>query len=215
MDFLTITASGSLAVLVQVVAWFWLKERLSRSIKHEYDVDMERLRRDLELELDKKKRLYEGKLAQYKKYFQYIDESSKAARNEIFSDLGEKMLDLIKDPSEENTVAYIQSTLMSQKDISDRFLTFKTEINGLRLEAGDNLLTLLDGYTESLEIVQNKTVSFMGSLNQDPERFVRENDAIRREIAGFMQNLQSGAGARTEKLKEEIFWEMRRELGIV
>lgn len=213
MDFLTITASGSLAVLVQVVAWYWLKERLSRSIKHEYDVDMERLRH--ELELDKKKRLYEGKLSQYKKYFQYIDKSSEAARNEIFSDLEERMIDLIRDPSEENTIAYIQSTLMSQKDIGDRFLTFKAEINGLRLEAGDHLLGLLDSYTEALEKVQNETIAFMGSLNQNLKRFVRENEAIQQEISEFMQNLESGAGARTKELKDEIFWEMRRELGII
>lgn len=215
MDFLTITASGSLAVLVQVVAWYWLKERLSRSIKHEYDVDMEGLRHDLELELDKKKRLYEGKLSQYKKYFQYIDESSEAARNEIFSDLGERVIDLIRDPSEENTIAYIRSTLMSQKDINDRFLTFKTEINGLRLEAGNNLLGLLDSYTEALEKVQKETVAFMGSLNQNLERFVHENEAIQQEISEFMQSLESGAGARTRELKDEIFWEMRRELGII
>lgn len=215
MDVLTITASGSLAVLVQVVAWYWLKERLSRSIKHEYDIDMERLKHDLELELDKKKRLYEGKLAQYKKYFRFIDSSSEAARNEIFSDLGEKMLDLIEDPSGENTVAYIQSTLLSQKDISDRFLTFKTEINGLRLEAGDNLLRLLDSYTEALEKVQSETVAFMGALNQNPERFVHKNEAIQQEIGEFMQSLKLGAGARSKELKEEIFWEMRRELGII
>jgi hypothetical protein len=215
MDFLTVTASGTLAIAVQVVAWYWLKERLSRSIKHEYDVDMEKLRHDLELELDKKKRLYEGKLSQYKKYFQYIDESSEAARNEIFSDLGEKMLDLIRNPSEENTIAYIQSTLISQKDIGDRFLKFKTEINGLRLEAGDNLLRLLDSYTEALEQVQNETVAFMGSLNQNPERFMRENSAIQQELAEFMQSLESGAGAKTKEIKDEIFWEMRRELGII
>ncbi len=215
MDFLTVTASGTLAIAVQVVAWFWLKERLSRSIKHEYDVDMEKLRHDLELELDKKKRLYEGKLSQYKKYFQYIDESSEAARNEIFSDLGEKMLDLIRNPSEENTIAYFQSTLISQKDIGDRFLKFKTEINGLRLEAGDNLLRLLDSYTEALEQVQNETVAFMGSLNQNPERFIRDNSAIQQEIAEFMQSIESGAGAKTKEIKDEIFWEMRRELGII
>ncbi len=200
---------------MQVVAWYWLKERLSHSIKHEYDVDMEKLRHDLELELDKKKRLYEGKLSQYKKYFQYIDESSEAARDEIFSGLGERMFDLIKNPSEENTIAYIQSTLISQKDIGGRFLKFKTEINGLRLEAGDNLLRMLDSYTEALEQVQNETVAFMGSLNQNPERFVRENSAIHQEIAKFMQSIESGVGAKTKEIKDQIFWEMRRELGII
>ncbi|WP_414434728.1 hypothetical protein [Alloalcanivorax venustensis] len=130
-----------------------------------------------------------GKAIQYKKYFQYIDESSEAARNEIFFDLGEKKLDIIINPSEENTIAYVQSTLISQKDIGDRFLKFKTEIDGLRLEAGDNLLRLLDSYTEALEQVQNETITFMGSLNQNPERFVRANSAISKEITGFMQAL--------------------------
>ncbi|MED5603171.1 MAG: hypothetical protein VX935_12205 [Pseudomonadota bacterium] len=215
MDFLTVTASGTLAVLVQVVAWYWLKERLSRSIKHEYDVDMESFRHDLELDLDKKKRLYEGKLSQYKKYFKYIDESSESARDEVFSDLGEKMIDLIRDPSEKNTLAYIQSTLISQRDIGDRFLKFRNEINGLRLEAGENLLKLLDSYTEALEEVQKETVGFMERLNNNPLRFMQENTSVQQEIAEFMKRLRSGAGARTKKIKDEIFWEMRRELGII
>lgn len=215
MDYLTLTTSGALAVFIQVIAWFWLKERLARSIQHEYDANIERLKHDLELELDKKKRLYEGKLNQYKKYFQFIDRSSEAARSELFTSLGEKMLELIKNPSEESSIEYFRSILLSQDDINNRFLTFKTEINDLRLEAGKDLLELLDQYTNSLEEVQSITVAFMSSLNQNIERFITENNAIQREIDDFMHKIESGPGAKTKKLKDDIFWEMRKELGII
>lgn len=69
MDLATVTASGLLAVLINVIGAFWLKERLRQSIKYEYDQDLAKLKSELDFELDKKKRLYEGKLTQYKKIF--------------------------------------------------------------------------------------------------------------------------------------------------
>jgi hypothetical protein len=215
MDFLTLTASGALAIFIQVLAWFWLKERLSRAIKHEYDADLEKLKHDLELELDKKKRLYEGKLSQYKKYYQFIDESSETARRELFGDVEKNLLAVIKDPSEENTLSYVHSMLETQRDVGDKFLKFKTEINGLRLEAGEELLSLLDRYTDVLEAVQNETTSFMKSLNENPGRFIHDNESVQKEINTFMQEMEAGSGARMKSLKDEIFWEMRKELGII
>ena len=68
-----------------------------------------------------------------------------------------EMMDILNDPSEENTADYIRSMLRVQGDVSEIFLTFKNEINGLRLEAGEKLLELLDEYVESLELTQEKT----------------------------------------------------------
>ncbi|WP_199878812.1 hypothetical protein [Pseudoalteromonas sp. T1lg88] len=60
MDFTTtITTSAIVAAFVNIIGIFWLKERLKQSIKHEYDQDLEHLKKDLEYDLDKKKRLYE------------------------------------------------------------------------------------------------------------------------------------------------------------
>ena len=68
-------------------------------------------------------------LAQYKKYYALLDSYSQNSRKELFGGFQEGMLELIKNPSDENTLKYIQSSLTLQNDLSDKFLTFKTEIN--------------------------------------------------------------------------------------
>ena len=212
IDWTTLTSAGFLAVLIQVVGWFWFKERLKRSIKHEYDKDLEKLRHDLEIESDKKKRLYQGKLFQYKKYYQFIDESSEVTRKELFEKMQERLLALIQEPSNENLLSFINSMLEIIDEQSNKFLKFKNEINGLRLESGEELLGLLDKYTEALKETHKKTIEFFKSL--DRERFINDNEAVQEEISTYMKQIEDGSGAQIKKLKEQIFREMRRELGI-
>ncbi len=150
MDLATVTASGLLAVLINVIGAFWLKERLRQSIKHEYDQDLAKLKSELDFELDKKKRLYEGKLAQYKKYFALMDSYSLDQRRALAEGFQEGIFKIIENPSTENTIEYIKKTLSLQNDISDKFLMFKNEMNGLRLEAGEPLLELIERYVSSL-----------------------------------------------------------------
>jgi len=215
MDLATILSSGLLAVIVNVIGVFWLKERLKQSIKHEYDRDLEQLKKDLEFELDKKKKLYEGKLTQYKKYYAIMDGYSQRSRKALFNSFQTGIIEVIKNPSEENTVNYIQNILALQGDVSDKFLTFKTEINGLRLEAGEELLHLLDQYVEKLEKTQEKTVQFMSWMNQNATNFITDPEATSKHVNDFIQ-LEFGAeGKELMGLQQSIFKEMRRELGIV
>ena len=215
MDIDTILASGALAVFIQVIGIFWLKERLKQSIKHEYDQDLEKLKKELEFDLDKKKKLYEGKLAQYKKYYALLDSYSQNSRKELFSGFNEGMLELIKNPSDENTLKYIQSSITLQSDLSDKFLTFKTEINGLRLEAGETMLKLLDEYVVKLEKAQEKTVQLMTWMNENATSFVSSPDTANQHIQQFIENEFNTEGQEMLNLQEAIFREMRRELGIV
>ena len=64
--------------------------------------------------------------------------------------------------------------LRVQGDVSEIFLTFKNEINGLRLEAGEKLLELLDEYVESLELTQEKTVEFLNWMNTNATKFITD-----------------------------------------
>jgi hypothetical protein len=122
MDLTTILSSGLLAVIVNVIGVFWVKERLKQSIKHEYDRDLEQLKKDLEFELDRKKKLYEGKLNQYKKYYAMMDGYSQSSRKTLFSSFQTGIIEVIQNPSEENTVKYIQKILALQGDVSDKLL---------------------------------------------------------------------------------------------
>ena len=215
MDIDTILASGGLAAFIQVVGIFWFKERLKQSIKHEYDQDLEKLKKDLEFDLDKRKKLYEGKLSQYKKYYALMDSYSQNSRRELFAEFQEGMLDLINNPSDENTMKYIQGIFSLQNDLSDKFLTFKMEINGLRLEAGETMLHLLDEYVEKLEKAQDKTVNLMNWMNLNATSFISNPDAVSEHINQFMEGEFKTEGQEMLNLQEAIFKEMRHELGIV
>jgi len=215
MDIETILASGALAVLVQVIGIFWLKERLKQSIKHEYDQDLEKIKKNLEFDLDKRKKLYEGKLTQYKKYYALIDSYSQNSRKELFSGFQESLLSLINDPSNENTANYVNDILALQNDLSDKFLTFKLEINGLRLEAGVKMLSLLDKYVAKLELAQEQTVKLMSWMNENATTFISNPDAINEKMKHFMENEFKEEAETMTKLQKSIFNEMRHELGIV
>ena len=211
----TITTSALVAGLVNVIGIFWIKERLKQSIKHEYDQDLERLKKDLDFDLDKKKRLYEGKLTQYKKYYSLMDSYSANSRKALFSSFQSGMLELIQNPSDENTLKYIKRIFALQGDISGQFLTFKNEISGLRLEAGEKLLSLLDEYIDLLEKAQEKTVEFLNWMNSNATGLISAPDETNAHIQKFMSEEFSGFGGRLQETQEAMFNEMRRELGIV
>ncbi|ONF44571.1 hypothetical protein BTO32_06225 [Marinobacter lutaoensis] len=215
MDLATITASGLLALLINVIGAFWIKERLRQSIKYEYDQDLAKLKSHLDFELDKKKRLYEGKLAQYKKYFALMDSYSLEQRRALMDGFQEGIFKILENPSTENTIEYIKKTLSLQNDISDKFLMFKNEMNGLRLEAGEPLLELIESYVSALEKVQERTVSFLNWMNQSATTFLAQPDAAQQKVQEFMQEEASGEAQELIGLQEQIFREMRRELGIV
>lgn len=215
MDLATITASGLLALLINVIGAFWIKERLRQSIKYEYDQDLAKLTSHLDFELDKKKRLYEGKLAQYKRYFALMDSYSLEQRRALMGGFQEGIFKILENPSTENTIEYIKKTLSLQNDISDKFLMFKNEMNGLRLEAGEPLLELIESYVSALEKVQKKTVSFLSWINENATTFLAQPEAAQQKVQEFMQEEDSGEAQELIGLQEQIFREMRRELGIV
>lgn len=215
MDFTTtITTSAIVAVFVNVIGTFWLKERLKQSIKHEYDQDLEHLKNDLEYKLDKKKRLYEGKLAQYKKYYSMMDAYSANSRKMLLKSFQDGILGLIQNPSDENTLSYFKSIFALQSDISDQFLTFKNEIGGLRLEAGEELLSLLDNYTDLLEQAQDKTVEFLNWMNSNAAQFMTQPDETNAYVQTFMEGEFAESGKELIDTQEKMFRKMRRELGI-
>lgn len=110
---------------------------------------------------------------------------------------------------------YIQGILALQSDLPDKFLTFKTEINGLRLEAGEKMLGLLDEYVKKLEIAQEKTAHFMGWMNSNVGTFISNPNNITEQIEQFLKSEFTSEGHEMIDLQEAIFKEMRYELGIV
>lgn len=210
-----ITTSGIVAFLINVIGIFWIKERLKQSIKHEYDQDIIHIKNTIEFEFGKKNKLYDGKLSQYKKYFSLMDSYSIESRKPLFDCFQKGLLEMIKDPSEENTLKYMQDIFALQNNASDTFLTFKNELNGLRLEAGEKLLSLLDEYIAALEITQEKTVEFLTWMNSNATSFVTDPEATNAHVQEFMANEFSTEGKLLLDIQSRIFREMRNELGIV
>jgi hypothetical protein len=85
----------------------------------------------------------------------------------------------------------------------------------LRLEAGEELLHLIDQYVEKLEKTQEKTVQFMSWMNQNATKFVTNPEATNQHVNEFIQSEFGAEGKELLDLQQSIFKEMRRELGIV
>lgn len=215
MDITALATWATVATLVNGVGIFWIKERLKQSIKYEYDEDLERLKKDLDFELDKKKRLYEGKLAQYKKYYALMDSYSTDSRKVLFNSFQEGVLELIQNPSTENTSRYVTRMLACQGDFSDKFLIFKTEMNGLRLEAGEKLLSYLDEYIDLLDMAHDHTINFISSINNSVTAFIDAPEEISNQINEFMNDEILDIGDKMKSVQTRMFKEMRNELGIV
>lgn len=127
----------------------------------------------------------------------------------------EGIFKILENPSTENTMEYIKRIFNLKNDISDKFLMFKNEMNGLRLEAGESLLELIESYVSALEKVQERTVSFLSWMNENATTFLVQPETAQEKVQEFMQEEASGEAQELIDLQERIFREMRRELGIV
>lgn len=214
MDLATVGTAVLTSGAISALLLFWFKERLAQSIRHEYEREMAQLKSELEFDLDRRKRLYEGKLAQYKRYFAMLDGYSENTRRQLFEGFQEQFASLIREPSEENTIAYIQASLALQGDLAQKFTVFKTELNGLKLETGEKMLALLNQYVAALEPVQDQTVQFMQWMNSNYSLFLTEPEAANAKVQAFVSGDVSEQGAELKRLQDEIFYEMRRELGV-
>ncbi|MBC8659587.1 hypothetical protein H1X88_22820 [Vibrio parahaemolyticus] len=58
IDALTLSASGILAGFINVICVFWLKERLKKSITHEYSMKLEKFKKDIQSELQREQQVY-------------------------------------------------------------------------------------------------------------------------------------------------------------
>lgn len=214
--FQVIITSAGVGALINVVGVFWFKERLKQSIQHEYASSLEKMKSELEYDLDKRKKLYEGKLEQYKKYFHLFDSYNTKSRERLFSEFEKNITEVLSNPPEANslsTVNYIKSLLDLQNDTAQIYLHFKNEINGLRLEAGSDLLKLLDNYIVQVEELQNQTNQFIQSVNKDSNALTIEQ--VQEKIQAYFATEQEFHSNVLVKLQSDIFWEMRKELGIV
>ena len=58
IDALTLSASGVLAILINVIGIFWFKERLRQSISHEYALKLESFKKEVQSELQKEQQIF-------------------------------------------------------------------------------------------------------------------------------------------------------------
>ena len=58
IDGVTLTASGILALLINVIGVFWLKERLKQSIGHEYSKKLEAFKKEIQSELQHEQQVF-------------------------------------------------------------------------------------------------------------------------------------------------------------
>ena len=210
----SITASG---ILVAILAWLsrnWIFERLKNSIKHEYDTKLERAKKDLEFDLTRKVKIYEGKLSNYKAYLKLLDDFSERYRKELFTKLRINIKDILTENSDNAFLKYIDEVLSLQTRAASELLKFKNEVNGLRLEAGDQLLILLDQYIEQLEVVNDAQTKFFRDVNEKVLSQSISQEGIIEEFENYTNGIGKETGDKLNEIHDAIFLEMRQELSV-
>ena len=183
----------------------------------EHDKDVERLRHEHTLDLQKRSRMYELKVTQFQNYFRLMDEFSRKHR----SDFSEKVQPLLNHfmqryleaeangDKAESTKAITQFSSgvgRLSADGHEEYLAMKAETNSLRLIASDSVVSLLEEVQEANDMalaaaneMMNKYVELIVTNNQS-EMQLRQATLIQ-------------AGERSSSLRNLLMEQMRKEIG--
>jgi len=178
-----------------------------------HSVEMERLKHSFDLELHKRKAMYEMKASQFEKYYRMADELEKANNVEMPARLNilykEFMEAALSDDNNEISAKVIAEfgfgigNLMNEA--SKGYHSFKAETNSLKLIASDALSEIFDKVISAYEKSFNTATEFIGKF---VEITTTNNIAMQEE---FKLRLESCADE-TKTYLQQLMTQMRKEL---
>jgi len=159
---------------------------------------------------EKRKRNFEVRFAEYKKYLQTMEEISEASRvdfEKIFSEsISANFKNILENPENSNDALLALNDSMNTLtgNLRESFTKATNELHGLRLVCSEKLLNLIDEFVQLQRELMDHSVSIMSNWQnidiQNPEAF----------LSGEMKQKAS----RVQYLYDEIIKQMRKELRI-
>ncbi|WP_294287988.1 hypothetical protein [uncultured Chryseobacterium sp.] len=184
----------------------------TEEVKSYFSKQLEELKRDHQLDLQKRKYLYESKTKVYSNFFLKVDNMNteinikSAEKMQVF--ISEYTKNLMRCSSEKErvkaTVIYQKKTQTLMMDASQALIQLKHETNEIRLHASDDVIEYLNflemGYSKLIE-VSNQLLSML------PKLVLSNSDLINTMQAPLFQQ-----AALVETVKSELINQMRLEL---
>ena len=193
-----------------VVNALWISFLYFNTKRHK--AELECLKQSLNLDLERRKKVFEMKSSQYEAYFKSID----ALHNRHQTDYQDVVLPIINDfnsaytraMSAGNTNAATEASILFQERIGkisrDGFQevqVIKSETNTLRLTASDAIAELLD----ELEVLYDKMFEHSGKMISDLVKITMNNDQkLASENQAILNKLGDVTKAKSRALREQM-----------
>lgn len=184
--------------------------------KKRHERELESLKHSYSLDLEKRKKMYEMKAAQFEKYFRMIDDFGKRQQVDIVKRMqpiiNKFMEDYLKSTECGDKKAETAAIITFSSQISDltnegmeQYLSLKSETNSLKLIASDDLAILFDELQESYDDAFNATQEFMS-------KFVKLTMENNEEEMQRSQKTITTLGNNIKQKAEKLMIQMRKEL---
>lgn len=213
---ITISAWAGLLILcgIGVLQWvfaLWIRTRLEKSVQHEYDKEIEKHKTQLAAVFEREKKLYDGKLLQYKKYNRDIFEVSIKMKEYLRKDLKEAILGAGKLDGEKKTQQIKSGIGALITALEDNFYKIKLELQSLKLESGPTLLKVVKQFETALQLDFDNSIKIFRKLISEIEEIIKKPDLL---VTRFEAEIDQRAEFKVLELHDMVFHEMRRELGL-
>ena len=133
---------------------------------------------------EKRKRTFDIRFAEYKKYLQTLDAIAEATRldfeNNFMESISESFRNIIEgtDESNEPLLALNESMKTLTRGMRETFSKANNELHGLRLVCSENLLGLVDEFVLLQREIMDYSISIIDNLSpnnsQDPKDFLND-----------------------------------------
>lgn len=159
---------------------------------------------------ENKKRNFEVRYAEYKKYLQTLEEIAASSRSDSEKFLRNVFADFLRTPIKDEATANAalfrmeenMSSVMSK--MRESFSKAHNELHGLKLVCTDKLLKLINEFVSLQKEILDQIVIILGNWR---------NFDINNPEASFSGEMKT-KGKRSQQLYEEIVMQMRKELRI-
>ena len=184
-----------------------------------HDREIVELKQNLDLDLERRKKVYEMKVNQYEAYFRRIDGFNRKHQTELPATfepiLEEYMTRYLNAEAEGNseesnaTISWFGTEVSKLLTIGQKdYLELDAETNSLKLTASDEVATLLDELSGLYEESFNHTAEYLRELSV---LMLQPNDQRSSELQTQSRRL---AERLTDK-RDELFRRMRRDLKVI
>jgi len=208
----TFIIAGLLLLLIQVASVLWLRVRSESWLRRTYDEELGRLTAGLQQDMERKISQYDGKLGEYKRYMAIMHRYSHQSKRQLFDRCQQAMVTLMENPDEQGKVAYIQSILTLQHELTELHATFRIDLGGMRLEASDELTPLLEEYLDKQETAHGNAAKVLSWLIEQADELLVIPEAVEEHIHKLRSIEFDSENMVIVVLQEAMLRAMRNEL---